>query len=159
MREDAKLDLARQFHRTLAAAKKLLWKELRNRQLDGFEFVRQAPVGPFIVDFLCRNHPLIVEVDGATHASDDEIADDRRRSAKLEKRGHRVVRLPISEVLESMDLALKVIRLELADFPSPAASRLPLPQAGEAEKQPLPLAGEEDPAQPDQVRGSEGYLT
>ena len=145
MRDDAKLELARQLRRSESIAEKRLWQQLRNRGLDGFKFVRQAPVGPFIADFLCREHRLIVEVDGATHSADDEIAYDRRRSSQLEKFGYKLIRLQNSEVLQAMDLALMVIREALADFPSPAphAAGLPLPQAGEDEvsKQPLPQGG------------------
>ena len=145
MRDNAKLTVARQLRRTDSVAEKRLWQQLRNRGLSGFKFVRQAPVGPFIADFLCREHHLIVEVDGATHASDEEIAYDRRRSSQLEKLGYRIIRLQNSEVLQARDLALTVIREALAHFPSPAsrAARRPLPHAGEVEvsKQPLPLSG------------------
>ena len=157
MRDGAKTTLARQLRKSETRAEKLLWQELRNRKLDGHKFVRQAPAGPYIADFLCREQRLIVEVDGATHASDDEIASDRARSAHLMKLGYRVIRLQNIEVLEAMDQAVTVIREALAHVPSPAlrsASR-PLPQAGEdIAVKPLPLAGEVDPAQPDQVRGN-----
>ena len=66
MRDGAKLSTARQFRRDETFAEKRLWEQLRNRTLEGFKFVRQAPAGPYIADFLCRENKLIFEVDGAT---------------------------------------------------------------------------------------------
>ena len=75
---------------TLAEAK--LWQELRNRRLGGLKFVRQAPVGPYFVDFLCRERRIIVEIDGGTHGSDAERAADAAREAELRRLGFRVFR-------------------------------------------------------------------
>ena len=136
MRETAKLELARHLRKSGTRAEKLLWQELRNRKLEGFKFVRQAPVGPYIADFLCRDLKLIIEVDGATHAADDEIASDRARSAHLVKLGYTIIRLQNIEVLQAMDQAVTVIREALLHIPSPAprSAERPLPQAGEDEK-------------------------
>ncbi len=133
MRDGAKTDLARQLRREETRAEKLLWQELRNRKLGNFKFVRQATVGPYIADFLCRDAKLIVEVDGATHSSDVEIHSDRRRATHLGRLGFKVIRLQNIEVLDAMDQSLMVIRDALRDIPSPAprAAERPLPRAGE----------------------------
>jgi very-short-patch-repair endonuclease len=112
--------------------RKRLWQELRNRKLDGCKFVRQATAGPYIADFLCRELKLIVEVDGATHSSDAELADEQR-TVHLGRLGYKVIRLQNIEVLDAMDLALMVIRDALSHSPSPAplAAERPLPRAGE----------------------------
>ena len=109
MRETAKISVARDFRRDGTIAEKRLWEQLRNRKLDGFKFVRQAPVGPYIVDFLCREHNLIVEVDGATHATDLELANDKRRTGALAAMGHRLVRVQNEEVMRGMDQVLALI--------------------------------------------------
>jgi very-short-patch-repair endonuclease len=83
MREAAKLSIARDLRRDSTLAEKRLWEQLRNRKLDGFKFVRQAPVGPYIADFLCREGSLVVEVDGATHSTAAEMASDKRRTEAL----------------------------------------------------------------------------
>ena len=70
-----------------------MWSNLRGRRLQSFKFVRQEPIGPYIVDFLCREARLIVEVDGATHSEDHEVAYDRRREAYLKREGYRIVRV------------------------------------------------------------------
>jgi very-short-patch-repair endonuclease len=58
------------------SAEARLWSKLRNRQLGGLKFVRQAPIEPYFVDFLCRERKVIIEVDGATHDTDNEAARD-----------------------------------------------------------------------------------
>ena len=56
------------------SAEEKLWRELRNRRHADFKFVRPAPVGPYFVDFLCCERKIIVEIDGGTHGTADEIA-------------------------------------------------------------------------------------
>ena len=133
MRDGAKTTLARQLRRSETTAEKRLWQELRNRKLEGCKFIRQATVGPYIADFLCRESSLIVEIDGATHSSDADIQSDIRRTAHLGRFGFKVIRLQNSEVLDAMDQALMVIREALPHLPSPAprSAERPLPRAGE----------------------------
>jgi very-short-patch-repair endonuclease len=103
VRDDAKLEQAKELRRRSTRAEKLLWEVLRAKRLEGFKFVRQAPIGPFVVDFACRSRRLIIEVDGATHSTDDEIASDAKRSIYLEKVGYRIIRVQNNEVKEGMD--------------------------------------------------------
>ncbi|HLX13054.1 MAG TPA: endonuclease domain-containing protein, partial [Bacteroidota bacterium] len=58
---------------------KILWSKLKGSQLHGFKFRRQHGIGPFVVDFYCPSANLIIEVDGATHSTSDEIAQDKMR--------------------------------------------------------------------------------
>ena len=136
MREGAKTSLARQLRKSETVAEKRLWQELRNRKLDGCKFIRQATAGPYVADFLCRERKLIIEVDGATHSSDAQMASDRQRTGHLGRLGFKMIRLQNIEVLEAMDLALMVIRDALSHSPSPAplAAERPLPRAGEDAK-------------------------
>ena len=95
------------------AAEEKLWGELRNRQLGGCKFVRQAAIGPYFADFLCRERRLIVEVDGATHASDAEVAADAARTAELEHFGYRVCRVASGDVERNIDGVLELLLHEL----------------------------------------------
>ena len=61
-------------------AEALLWEELKDRRLGGYKFVRQFPLGPYYADFLCREHKLVVELDGSQHAG---RASDRLRDAHM----------------------------------------------------------------------------
>jgi very-short-patch-repair endonuclease len=90
----------------LASAEEWLWVELRDRRLNGLKFVRQAPIGPYFVDFLCRKHRVVVEVDGATHSNELELEHDKRRSAYLLSSGYREYRVDNDDVYDSMDYLL-----------------------------------------------------
>lgn len=122
MREGQKAYTARRLRRDETLAEKRLWEQLRNRQLDGLKFVRQAPVGPYVADFLCREMGFIIEVDGATHSTGAEIAYDTARTEALGKFGYKVLRVQNDEVINGMDELLTVIREALARVPSPPPS-------------------------------------
>ena len=110
MRPQAKLTRARELRRDATYAERKLWEELRGRRFEGLKFVRQEPIGPFIADFACREIKLVVEVDGATHSTDEEIAKDRARTAYLAKDGYRIIRVQNIDILEGMDGALESVR-------------------------------------------------
>ncbi len=84
------------------SAEEKLWFELRARRLGGYKFVRQAPIGPYFVDFLCRERRVVVEVDGATHGEDHEIAADHARTAHLARLGYRVFRAWNNDIFDNM---------------------------------------------------------
>ncbi len=86
-----------------------MWYELRARRLDGMKFVRQCPIGPFFVDFACRAAQIVVEVDGGTHSTDEEVARDRARAAYLEAQGFRIFRVHNIDVYENMDGVLETL--------------------------------------------------
>jgi very-short-patch-repair endonuclease len=81
-------------------AEKKLWYRLRDRRLGGTKFVRQAPIGPYYADFVCRACKLVVELDGSQHA---ENAYDDKRDAILIALGYRVLRFWNVDVLGSID--------------------------------------------------------
>ena len=88
-------------------AETLLWSHLRGRRLHGLKFRRQQPVGNYIVDFVCLEEGVIVEVDGSQHAA--EKATDQRRDKWLEEEGFKVVRFWDNEVLTNIDGVLEII--------------------------------------------------
>ncbi len=100
---------ARSLRRNATSAERILWRRLQNRTLGGFKFVRQAPVGPYIADFLCRQRGLIIEVDGETHSSAAEIARDAKRTEFLEFRGFRVIRFDNAQLYENIEAVIEVI--------------------------------------------------
>ena len=105
-----------------------LWTYIRRRALDGARFRRQHPVGPYIADFACRQAKLVLEVDGATHSTPEELAYDGRRTKYLEGLGWTVLRVTNSDIYQNMDGVWRTIAAQL---PPPLASRGPPPQAGE----------------------------
>ncbi len=107
------LKKARSLRKAMPKSEVILWQNLRREQLGGFKFRRQVPVGPFVADFACVEVRLIVEVDGATHAEDQEIAYDRRRTQFLEQQGWRVWRVLNTDIYEGLDGVLELLLLEL----------------------------------------------
>lgn len=138
MRLGQKTFTARRLRRDETLAEKRLWEQLRNRTLDGYKFVRQVPVGPYVADFLCRDLKLVVEVDGATHATEAESARDLARTGHLAALGYRVARFHNDEVINGMDEVLTLIREALAHVPSPSPSR---PLRGARKTSPFPASG------------------
>lgn len=92
------LQLARELRRNAVPAERKMWQLLRNRQLASLKFRRQVPVGPFIVDFICIYHQLIVEVDGPIHDKDPQR--DLDRDDWLTARGYRVLRFQNQDIIE-----------------------------------------------------------
>jgi very-short-patch-repair endonuclease len=84
-------------------AEQRLWSHLRNRQLGGFKFVRQLPLGPY---FACRERMLVVEVDGSQHAGS---VTDQRRNAVMQCAGWSVLRVWNVDVLRETDSVLETI--------------------------------------------------
>lgn len=103
------LPRARDLRRRSTLAEARLWEQLRGRRLGGFKFARQSPAGSYIADFLCRERRLIVEVDGATHSTDEELEADRERTRFLGDHGFRVIRFSNDSVLDGMDGVLAVL--------------------------------------------------
>ncbi|OGT63770.1 MAG: hypothetical protein A3J38_03215 [Gammaproteobacteria bacterium RIFCSPHIGHO2_12_FULL_45_9] len=68
-----------------------MWYYLRNRRLSGYKFVREQVIGAYIVDFLCREKKLIIEIDGGQHGN--AIEYDTQRTKDLERQGYRVIRI------------------------------------------------------------------
>jgi very-short-patch-repair endonuclease len=91
----------------------LLWVAIRRKQVDGFRFRRQHPIGPFILDFYCEQARLAVEIDGDCH--EGRQAYDLRRDAWLQARGVRTLRLGARHVLASIDAAVEDIRSALRE--------------------------------------------
>ena len=124
-----KITTARTLRHNSTDAERRLWYYLRNRQLDGYRFRRQVPLGRYIVDFACIESKLIVELDGGQHA--EQMAEDAERTNYLARGGLRVVRFWNDDVLLRTESVLEQILVALREA-SPHPS--PLPQAGEGEK-------------------------
>lgn len=100
---------ASRLRRNATNVERTLWQALRNRQLEGFKFRRQATVGPYIVDFLCIEAKLIVELDGGQHSDDA----DRLRTDFLKSQGLSMLRFWNHDVVENFDGVAESIRLAL----------------------------------------------
>jgi very-short-patch-repair endonuclease len=116
---------ARALRKRMSESEHKLWRELRARQLDGVRFRRQHPIGPYIADFVCLEHRLVVEVDGAHHTDDAQIAHDERRDRWLAAEGYRVMRFSNTDVFENLGGVVDTIWGALQELPDARASRHP----------------------------------
>ena len=113
-----------------------LWKRLRNRQLAGCKFRRQVPLGKYIVDFVCFERKVVVEVDGGHHQ--EQVSSDAVRTTWLESQGFQVLRFWNHEVLADTEAVQEALLGALqGDLPSPdSPSPQPSPVKGEGDKTP-----------------------
>ncbi|WLA44541.1 endonuclease domain-containing protein [Bradyrhizobium elkanii] len=90
-----------------------MWRALRELPTDGTHFRRQAPIGPYVVDFFCPAKRLVVELDGGHHNEDETAKHDRERQHWLEKEGYRVIRFWNSEIAADLNAVLERIYVEI----------------------------------------------
>ena len=98
---------AKELRKAQTPAEQILWARLRNRGLCGLKFKRQHALGPFIADFYCAQHRLVVELDGGIHLGRAE--QDTERTAQLADHGYKVLRLRNEEVEINVEIALAKI--------------------------------------------------
>jgi very-short-patch-repair endonuclease len=123
-KDQKRAERARSLRRGLTPAEFALWTRIRARQLGGFKFARQEPIGRCYVDFVCLARRLIVEVDGGRHA---EHRQDKQRDNDLHTLGYRVVRIWNNDVIDNLVGVLASLLSELDKSPrTPSLS----PQAG-----------------------------
>jgi very-short-patch-repair endonuclease len=105
---------ARKLRKKSTDAERRLWFLLRDRRLLGYKIRRQRPIGPYIVDFVCIEHRLVIEVDGSQHA--ENPADDLR-TRWLEGKGWRVLRYWNNDISNNRDAVLEAILNALEPSP------------------------------------------
>jgi very-short-patch-repair endonuclease len=130
--EIGKTKLSRHLRRRTTIAERALWNRLRSRALCGMKFVRQEPVGPYLVDLVCREQRLVIEVDGGQHAGSSR---DAIRDRWLRNHGYRVLRFWNTDVIANIDGVLEAIADSLQQ------ERLPQPIPSVGEDRPLTTPG------------------
>jgi very-short-patch-repair endonuclease len=105
---DAAFKIAKNERRSGNLPEVLLWRELRKRP-GGHKFRRQHPISDCVLDFVCLDRRLAIEVDGAAHGLGDRPERDERRDAYLRERGFKVLRIPAVDVLRDLDGILLAI--------------------------------------------------
>jgi very-short-patch-repair endonuclease len=108
---------ARALRQTASPAEQCLWNALKGRQLAGYKFTRQYPIGPYFVDFACRSQGLLIDIVGSKQGESDF---DQKRDAYLLDEGYSVVRVPAASVLRERDAVcasiLAALQGRLEDF-------------------------------------------
>ncbi len=104
----------RELRKNLTEAERLLWKNLRLRQIEGYKFRRQQPIGEYIVDFVCFEKKLVIEVDGGQHCQNQS---DSVRDEWLNSQGFGILRFWNNDVLENLDGVAQKIKERLNSPP------------------------------------------
>lgn len=122
------IDRARSLRQNQTPAEICLWGHLRDRRIHDFKFRRQVTIGPYIVDFLCHEARLVVELDGSQHR--DQAAYGMQRTRYLEKCGFHVLRYWNNEVMQNEEGVLegidaRLIALTVPQSPSPSGRGCP----------------------------------
>lgn len=115
-------ELAKELRRNMTLSEVLLWNELKQKQISGYDFDRQRPINNFIVDFYCKELSLAIEIDGDTHIYKYDYDEERQRA--LEKLGVHFLRFEDIEVKKNMNNVLRVIEdWIMKNKPTPDPSR------------------------------------
>ncbi len=125
---------ARVLRSGMTDAEQILWQALRYKQLNGYRFRRQFPIGKYIADFACVEQKIVIELDSGQHH--DQIAYDEHRTNALRQNGWQVLRFWNNDVLGNIDGVLVTIVEQLKIYPHPS----PPPAWGRGQNS-FPLAG------------------
>ena len=105
--------LSQQLRENMTDAERQLWTKIRMKQLKGYHFYRQKPIGDYIVDFFCPRAKLVIEIDGSHHLVGETIEYDRIRDDYLSSLGLRVLRFANNDVLTHTDGVVERIGEEI----------------------------------------------
>jgi len=98
---------ARELRNNSTLSEILLWNKLKNKQMHGFQFMRQKPIGNYIVDFFCAKLKLIIEIDGISHLGKENYDEERQKN--LESLGLLIIRFSDLEVKTNMQGVLHTL--------------------------------------------------
>ena len=119
------IPLAKNLRKRATDTEQLLWQHLRAKHFGGFKFKRQQPIGAYIVDFVCFEKNIIIELDGGQHSLPVEMENDSKRSHWFESQGYETLRFWDNEVLTNIQGVLEVIGTHCLNHPplNPLPSR------------------------------------
>lgn len=104
------LEKAKELRKNMTPQERKLWNILRNHQFYGYEIRRQYPIDKYIVDFICRNKKIIIEIDGGQHNEKYTLEYDKKRSADLGKLGYKVIRFWNNDIDKNLDGVYKILQ-------------------------------------------------
>ena len=108
-----KIILARNLRKNSTIQERRLWNLLKNRQFHNLKFKRQQPIGDYIVDFICKEAKIIIEIDGGQHNEPENINYDKVRTEYLNNLGYKVIRFWNNEIYENIEGVILRLREEI----------------------------------------------
>jgi very-short-patch-repair endonuclease len=132
MRDDERTSRprAKAMRREMTEAEFALWNKRREANRHGFKFRRQHPIGDYVADFAHVRKRLVIEVDGETHGSAEELEHDRRRTEFLNAEGWTVIRFTNTDIYENVSGVVEMLLARLGPHPNVAARRSTSPAGG-----------------------------
>ena len=106
------LEKAKELRKNMTPQERKLWNILRNHQFYGYEIRRQYPIDKYIVDFICRQKKIIIEIDGGQHNQIEAIEYDKKRSSDLSKLGYKVIRFWNNDIDKNLNGVYKILQKE-----------------------------------------------
>lgn len=103
---------ARELRKNMTKQERLLWSFLRKNQFYGYKFLRQYPIGFYIVDFICREKKIIIEIDGGQHNQQKNTEYDLKRTKFLNSRGYKVIRFWNNDIDNNIEGVYNVLQRE-----------------------------------------------
>jgi len=114
---------SRQLRKKGILSEVLFWLEVKNRKLLGYRFLRQRPIGNYIVDFYCPKLKLAIEIDGSSHDSPIAMERDLRKDRYLESVGIKVIRYRDSDVKNDIGSVIQGLKREIGSPLNPPSTR------------------------------------
>ena len=106
---DKKYHIARKLRKNSTIQERILWKILRNRQFKNLKFRRQFSIGEYIVDFVCEEKRIVIELDGGQHNETENIIKDIERTRFIESEGYKVIRFWNNDILNNLEGVFKIL--------------------------------------------------
>ena len=106
---------ARTLRKNMTKQERILWQFLRKKSINNLKFRRQYPIGKYIVDFICNEKKIIIEIDGGQHNEVKNIAYDKERTKYLESKGYKVIRFWNNDIDNNIEWVYQEILKFLAD--------------------------------------------
>ena len=100
-------NLIKNLRKNMQEPEKILWARLRNRRFKDYKVRRQVQIGKYIVDFVCYEKQIVIELDGRQHLTPENIKEDEIRTKYLEERTFKVVRYYNSDVLNNIEVVMQ----------------------------------------------------
>ena len=100
----------KQLRNNTTSAEAVLWRALKQSQLEGRKFRRQHSIGNYIIDFYCPSEKLAIELDGIYHYTDEGTKHDQKRAAFLNSLNIRIIRFENVEIFDNIDVLLDTIQ-------------------------------------------------
>ena len=119
--DEKSLHYAKQLRKNMTDCEQALWYYLRAKRFLGLKFKKQVPIGKYIVDFLCIDYKVVIELDGSGHLEGKQVEYDIKRDEYIKSKGYKIIRILDNEI-KNIESVLEFIRVNIDPSPQPSPS-------------------------------------